>query len=82
MKAKKITVYQWMRILKAMGLKISIETGGYYFEKFVYEKIVKPEIGAYRVILKNNAPIFFMSQKLFLKTIQATEKSLKIKLFA
>ncbi|MCP4049515.1 MAG: hypothetical protein GY730_02260 [bacterium] len=79
---KKITVRQWIKIMKSMGLVISDKTGGYLMKAPDIYKIIKSETVNYKMLFKNGTSISFIDQTQFLKTVQATEKSLDIKLFS
>lgn len=67
-----------LNILKTLGLEISVQTGGQWFDTV---NGFQKEEGAIKIETSHSEPIMVMTTDLFMKTIRRTEDSLNLKLF-
>jgi hypothetical protein len=79
---KLLSSNQCLKILTALGLQINDKTGGCMHRSCGPENILKSKCNTYKIFWENGDYIFFIDPKQFFNTVQATEQSLKIKLFA
>jgi|APSaa5957512576_1039674.scaffolds.fasta_scaffold101742_2 hypothetical protein len=79
MKKRKIG-RSFLKAMKILGLKLDSDTGGYCNSHVAPASISKSE-PFYEWKMDSKNIVMFMSPQLFLKTVRATEDSLKINLF-
>ena len=78
---KRLSPQQFLNIGKTFGLVIDNESGGTNKETYDHGHFEKPVIGQYKLTAKDEDPILFFDGNFFQKTVEMTEKSIRIKLF-
>lgn len=71
----------FLQFIHCLGLEINEKTGGHLVKNTPIEGYSSVGPNAFTLHIKNEEPILFMDNTMFLKTVKRTEDSLQMKLF-
>ncbi|MFC1752523.1 hypothetical protein ACFL96_03915 [Thermoproteota archaeon] len=76
-----ISPKKYFHFLKAFGLNTCAKSGGWQENNVQIQGFGEHELGFIQMDIIDEDPIVFMDAPLFMETVNATENSLKVKLF-